>query len=230
MSGEYLDILILAAVAAFIIFRLRGVLGRRTGNERAPPKAPRRAESSAPSDNVIALPERDAKAETGKGKGKSKSKPKKSLGPLARGFEAITGADPSFDPENFVAGAKSAFEIIVTSFAMGDLGKIKTFLTKEVYENFADAVEQRLKAQETLETTVVGFQSATISAARMEDRNAFVTIKFVSEQINATRDAEGDVIAGDAETPVDVTDIWTFTRDTGSRNPNWALVETSTPS
>lgn len=226
MNGEYLDILILAAVAAFIIFRLRGVLGRRTGNERTPPKPTRRAETSAPSDNVISLPDRDAKAETGKGK----AKPKKALGPLAKGYEAITGADPNFDPGNFVAGAKSAFEMIVTSFAMGDLGKIKTFLTKEVYENFADAVEERLKAKETLETTVVGFQSATISAARMEDRNAFVTVKFVSEQINATRDAEGDVIAGDAETPVDVTDIWTFTRDTKSRDPNWALAETSTPS
>ncbi len=229
MNGEYLDILILAAVAAFIIFRLRGVLGRRTGNEPPPAEPPARAETGASSDNVIALPERDAKAETVKGKAKPK-KPKKPLGPLAMGFEAIAGADPNFDPENFVAGAKSAFEMIVTSFAMGELGKIRAFLTKEVYENFADAVEQRLKAQETLETTVVGFQSATISAARMEDRNAFVTVRFVSEQINATRDAEGDVIAGDAETPVDVTDIWTFTRDTKSRDPNWALAETSTPS
>ena len=226
MNGEYLDILILAAVAAFIIFRLRGVLGRRTGNERTPPKPSGRAETSAPSDNVIALADRNAKAETGKGKARSK----KALGPLAKGFEAIADADPSFEPENFVVGAKSAFEMIVTSFAMGDLGKIKNFLTKEVYENFADAVEERLKAKETLETTVVGFQSATIGAARMEDRNAFVTIKFVSEQINATRDADGNVVAGDAETPVDVTDIWTFTRDTRSRDPNWALVETSTPS
>ncbi len=224
MSGQYLDILILAGVAAFIIFRLRGVLGRRTGNERSPPKAPERTRKNAQSDNVIALADRDAKAETGK------PKPKKALGPLAKGFEKIAEADPSFDPENFVDGAKSAFEMIVTSFAMGDLGKIKDFLAKEVYENFADAVEERMKAKETLETTVVGFQSATITAARMEGRNAFVTVKFVSEQINATRDADSNVIAGDAETPVDVTDIWTFTRDTKSRDPNWALVETSTPS
>jgi predicted lipid-binding transport protein (Tim44 family) len=223
MSGQYLDILILAGVAAFIIFRLRGVLGRRTGNERTPPKAPERARKNAQTDNVIALADRNAKAESGK------PKSKKALGPLAKGFEAIAGADPNFDPENFVDGAKSAFEMIVTSFAMGDLGKVKTFLSKEVYENFADAVEERMKAKETLETTVVGFQSATISAARMEDTNAVVTVKFVSEQINATRDADGNVIAGDAETPVDVTDIWTFTRDTKSRDPNWALVETSTP-
>ncbi|MHA1536884.1 MAG: Tim44/TimA family putative adaptor protein [Alphaproteobacteria bacterium] len=225
MNGEYLDILILAAVAAFIIFRLRGVLGRRTGNERTPPEAPGAGEKSGSADNVIALADREAKAE----RGKEKAKSKKALGPLAKGFEAIAGADASFDPENFVAGAKSAFEMIVTSFAMGDLGKIKTFLTKEVYENFSDAVEERLKAEETLETTVVGFQSATISGARMEGRHAFVTVKFVSEQINATRDAESNVVAGDAETPVDVIDIWTFTRDTKSRDPNWALAETSTP-
>ena len=225
MNGEYLDILILAAVAAFIIFRLRGVLGRRTGNEPTPPEAPGAAERSGSADNVIALADREAKAD----RGKEKPKSKKALGPLAKGFEAIAGADASFDPESFVDGAKSAFEMIVTSFAMGELGKIKVFLTKEVYENFSDAVEERLKAEETLETTVVGFQSATISGARMEDRHAFVTVKFVSEQINATRDAEGNVVAGDAETPVDVIDIWTFTRDTKSRDPNWALAETSTP-
>ena len=227
MGGEYLDILILAMLAAFIIFRLRSVLGRRTGQERQPPDAiahPSEAEKKA-ADNVVQLPDRD---ETEKPKAAPK-KDKKPASPLEVGIADIAAADARFEPEGFISGAKAAFEMIVTSFAMGDLGKIKAFLAKDVYENFADAVEERLKAKETLETTVVGFKSASIIDARMAGRDATVTVKFVSEQINATRDRNSAVIDGDAETPIDVTDIWTFVRDTRSRDPNWALVETSSP-
>jgi predicted lipid-binding transport protein (Tim44 family) len=229
--GNYLDILILAMLAAFIIFRLRSVLGRRTGHERPPNDAFSRsletekkpAEKSARErerDNVVTLPERD---ETGE-------KPaKEPTTPLEKGIAAIQAVDSAFDEASFLDGAKTAFEMIVTSFAMGDLGKVKAFLAKDVYENFADAVEERLKAKETLETTVVGFKSAGLVEARMADRTAQVTVKFVSEQINASRDRNGAVIDGDPETPIDVTDIWTFARDTRSRDPNWALVETSSP-
>lgn len=228
--GNYLDILILAMLAAFIIFRLRSVLGRRTGNERPPSDAFSRSmesdkkssdKKSRDRDNVVPLPERDEAA---------KEKPaKEPTTPLEKGIAAIQAADPSFDEAGFLDGAKGAFEMIVTSFAMGDLGKVKGFLAKDVYENFADAVEERLKAKETLETTVVGFKSATMMEAQLADRTAQVTVKFVSEQINATRDRNGAVVDGDPEKPIDVTDIWTFARDTRSRDPNWALVETSSP-
>jgi len=228
--GNYLDILILAMLAAFIIFRLRSVLGRRTGNERPPGDAfSRGAETdksadkkSRDRDNVVALPERDETAA-------EKPAAKEPKTPLEKGIAAVQAADPSFDEAGFLDGAKGAFEMIVTSFAMGDLGKVKGFLAKEVYDNFADAVEERLKGKETLETTVVGFKDTSLIEARMADRTAQVTVKFVSEQINATRDRNGAVIDGDPEKPVDVTDIWTFARDTRSRDPNWALVETSSP-
>ncbi|MDH3235512.1 MAG: Tim44/TimA family putative adaptor protein [Alphaproteobacteria bacterium] len=229
--GNYLDILILAMLAAFIIFRLRSVLGRRTGNERQPGDSFSRSletdksrekksadKKSRDRDNVVPLPERDEKHPV-----------KEPKTPLEKGIAAIQAADASFDEAGFLDGAKGAFEMIVTSFAMGDLGKVKAFLAKDVYDNFADAVEERLKAKETLETTVVGFKAASLMEARLVDRHAQVTVKFVSEQINATRDRNGAVIDGDPEKPVDVTDIWTFARDTRSRDPNWALVETSSP-
>jgi predicted lipid-binding transport protein (Tim44 family) len=234
--GGYLDILILAMLAAFIIYRLRSVLGRRTGGERPPGEAFSRslerdkkpAEKKARADkksgdNVVPLPERDEAAAD------EKPAAKEPVTPLEKGIAAIQAADASFDQAGFVEGAKSAFEMIVTSFAMGDLGKVKAFLAKDVYENFADAVEERLKAKETLETTVVGFKAAAIIEARVIERNAHLTVKFVSEQINASRDRNGEIIDGDPEKPVDVTDIWTFARDTRSRDPNWALVETSSP-
>jgi len=223
--GGYLDILILAMLAAFIIFRLRSVLGRRTGQERPPTDTFSRssdAEKKA-NENVVKLPERD---ETGARAKPAKAEPQT---PLEKGIAAIQAADGTFDGPSFLEGSKGAFEMIVTSFAMGDLGKVKAFLAKDVYDNFADAVEERLKAKETLETTVVGFKTASIVEARLEARIALVTVKFVSEQINASRDRNGEVIDGDPEKPIDVTDIWTFTRDTKSRDPNWALAETSSP-
>lgn len=226
-GGEYLDILILAMIAAFIIFRLRGVLGRRTGHERRPSADPfgRSSEAERSKDNVIALPEREAGRE---GTTPSPAE-KRELTPVEAGVNEIRAVDRGFDPESFVGGAKAAFEMIVTSFALGDLSSVKPFLSKEVYENFSEAVADRLKVKETLETTVVGFTSAQITDARLDGRNAVVTVKFVTEQINATRDRDGKVVEGDPEKPIEVTDIWTFSRDTRSRDPNWALIETSTP-
>lgn len=226
-GGEYLDILILAMVAAFIIFRLRSVLGRRTGHERRPTTDPfaRPSEAEHGKDNVIALPDRDA---SGEGATASPAE-KRELTPVETGINEIRAADRSFEPETFVAGGKAAFEMIVTSFAKGDLSSVKPFLAKDVYENFSEAIDERLKAKESLETTVVGFTSAQITDARLDGRNAVVTVKFVTEQVNVTRDRDGKVVEGDPQKPVEVTDIWTFARDTRSRDPNWSLIETGTP-
>ena len=222
MGGGFFDIIILALLAAFIIFRLRSVLGRRTGHERPQPDPfGRSTEPDTKNDNVVTLPDREA------ADGRTDaSEPPTPQPPLEAGIFAIRAADETFDPNEFVSGAKTAFEMIVTSFALGDLSNVKAFLGKDVFDRFSDAVEERLKAKETLETTVVGFSNAEIVEAGVDNRIASVTVKFVSEQINATRDRNGDVIDGDPEQPIAVTDVWTFTRDTRSRDPNWTLVET----
>ena len=149
--------------------------------------------------------------------------------PVAAGLARIKAADPAFDPAEFETGAQAAFEAIVDAFATADTGTLRALLNDEVFENFEQAIRARLDAAETLETTVVGIKKADIIEAAMSGHNAIVTVTFVSEQVNVTRDADGEVIDGDPAQVTDVTDIWTFSRNTRSRDPNWKLIETRSP-
>ena len=119
-----------------------------------------------------------------------------------------------------------AFSWVVEAFAKGDTKTLRPLLNDEVYGNFVAAIENRNKAGETLETVLVGIKSADILEARREGKLAFVTVKFISEQVNITRNRAGEVIEGDPVRVVPITDIWTFARDTRSRDPNWVLVAT----
>lgn len=222
-----LDLLLLAALAAFLVFRLRSVLGRRTGNERPPlePESHRDEQQSQPAtqnsndENVVALPDRqpdDAFIEQAEGD-------------LGENLRKIRSADSSFNSKTFVEGGSAAFEMIATSFATGDRETLRPLLSDEVYENFAGAIVERADKGHTMEMTLVGIRSSEIIEASMDGRVAFVTVKFVTEQIEVTRDSAGDVIGGDPTRVTTVTDIWTFARNTRSRNPNWTLVATEAP-
>lgn len=222
-----LDLLLFAAIAAFLVFRLRSVLGRRIGGERPPldPNArrggpqPQPAADNANDENVVALPDRqpaDAFIEQAEGA-------------LGENLRKIRDADTSFNSKTFVEGSRAAFEMIVTSFATGDRETLRPLLSDEVYENFAGAIVERADKGHTMEMTLVGIQTSEIIEASMDGRVAFVTIKFVTEQIEVTRDSSGDVIGGDPTKVSTVTDIWTFARNTRSRNPNWTLVATEAP-
>jgi len=224
MGGDfaYLDIVFLAMVAGFLIFRLRSVLGRRTGTEKRPPDPfqapaePRRlAQATTP-----AVPPAAERA------GASPPPGEASTGALPQGLRQIAAADPSFTPESFIAGSRTAFSWIVEAFAKGDTKALRPLLHDEVYNNFAAAIEARTRAGETHETVLVGIKSADLLEARMQNRAAFVTVKFVSEQVNVTRNREAEVIEGDPVRVVTITDIWTFARDIRSRDPNWSLVAT----
>lgn len=221
----FFDIVFFAMVAAFLILRLRSVLGRRTGNEnperwttRQPP-APTRGDA----DNVARLPDRSNQVE--ETAAPAAAAPGSSL---EAGLTQIQVADPSFDPRGFADGARAAFEMIVVSYAQGDTATLRPLLSDEVYDNFAAAIRTRQQAKHTLETTLVGIRSADLVEAHMDGRTAYVTVKFVSEQINVTRDEAGKVVDGDPQAIATVTDIWTFSRNTRSRDPNWLLVATST--
>jgi predicted lipid-binding transport protein (Tim44 family) len=147
--------------------------------------------------------------------------------PLSQGLEQIMRTDPAFQPEEFISGAKIAFELIIDAFAAGDTGALKPMLNAEVFANFSQAIRDREQAGETLEDTLVGVKSAEIVEAYVEDQASNATVKFVSEQINATRDEDGNVVDGNPNAVIDVTDFWTFARDIKSRDPNWTLVATS---
>jgi predicted lipid-binding transport protein (Tim44 family) len=224
-----MDILLFAAVAIFLVLRLRSILGRRTGAEdaerwkRQPPEpyAVKRAEQVQ--DNVTPFPGAARPAE-------APAKISMTDPALQAGLDDIRRADPDFLPDEFVQGARGAFEMILMSYAQGDTQTLKPLLAPEVYEGFAGAIKARQAAKQTLETTLVGIRSADIVGLRMAGRMAEVTVKFVTEQVNVLRDADGKPVDGEAASVQKLTDLWTFSRDTRNRDPNWLLIRTEEPS
>lgn len=232
---QYLDIIIFAMIAVVIVLRLRSMLGRRTGHERPrDPFAIRRAEETS-GDKVVPLPDRARPGRAGEPTVDLAADPLRALRAPANdesqpaGLARIKAADPGFSAEGFVAGARAAFEIIVGAFAAGDADALRPLLSDEVFEKFRTAIVARAKAKETLQTTLVGVTSSSIIDGDMRGRDAVVTMKFVSEQINVTRDAEGRIVDGDPSAVSTVTDIWTFSRNTRSQDPNWTLIATGSP-
>lgn len=225
-GSVWLEILIFAMVAAFFIYRLRNVLGRKHGEERERPNpfAPRdNTGSTGPtvdSDNVIQLPPR---APTGD----MPDLPDPS-GPvsLEDGLRLIRAADPNFNERTFLQGAKAAFEMIVKAFAEGDTPTLRPLLADDVYDRFAAAIRERQAAGETLESRIHAFESVDLSAARLDGRTAHCTITFTTRQTHVTRDAQGNILDEDEGRPEEVVDIWTFSRNTRASDPNWHLSET----
>lgn len=223
----FLDIIFFAMVAGFLILRLRSVLGRRTGDENAErwkPHRPGQAPEQLP-DNVTRFPDRTASQDP---VDQADAPPPPAPGSVEAGIAAIRSADPAFDPAIFVQGARGAFEMIVAAFAQGDSAALRPLLADAVNDSFVQAIRDRQARRWTLATTLIGIRSADIVEAALRGRDAVVTVKFVSEQVNATRDADGQVVEGDPNKVETVTDIWTFSRNTRARDPNWFLAETAT--
>ena len=147
---------------------------------------------------------------------------------LAAGIAEIRASDTSFDPENLLQGARTAYDMVLTSFATGDTDTLRALLDDDVYDDFQRAIVDRDSRKETLETTVVAIKTADLIEAVARGRLAEVTIKFVSELVNVTRDANNEIISGDPRTVQEITDFWTFLRDMRSNDPNWKLVATRT--
>ena len=146
--------------------------------------------------------------------------------PVSTGIEAVIRQEPGFDPHEFVGGAKAAYEAIVTAFARGDRKMLKGLLAKDVYDGFEQAITEREKRGEKAESNFVSIDKADLAAVEVKGKTAQVTIAFVSQLISVTRDAQGSVVDGSAEQVSEVNDIWTFSRQLGSRDPNWLLVAT----
>jgi predicted lipid-binding transport protein (Tim44 family) len=226
--------IIFLALAVFIFLRLRSVLGQRTGRERPPYDPYSAREPVRPAtEKVVTLPPRTAEPVAAPKTIEAAAEPEarwKGIAeqgtPLAAALDAIAAADSSFDAKHFVAGARAAYEMIVTAFAEGDRRSLKNLLSRDVYDGFDGAIGEREKRGETVESRFVSIDSAEIAAAEVRARTAHVTVRFHSKLISATRDKDGNVIDGSAERVTDITDVWTFARDVSSRDPNWKLVAT----
>ncbi len=216
-------------VAAVLIFlQLRSVLGRRTGNEKPPfdPYSPRDVAKGATSDDnkVVTLPKR------GEGDEETRFSEVDAMAPpgsaLNSALRDLMGKDASFSPKEFLNGARMAYEMIVMAFADGDRKTLKNLLSKEVFEGFDAAISEREARGEVVKSTFVGIEKADITQALVRDSEAQITIRIVSQLISATYDKDGKLTDGDPESVAEVDDIWTFSRDTRSRDPNWKLIAT----
>lgn len=225
---------ILLILAVLVGLRLRSVLGRRTGFERPSrldPVAQRdKAANAGANDNVVPLPRRN---EVDEGTAPQRTAEDRLKGftsdtsPASPGLVAIARADFSFDPNQFLQGAKIAYEMIVTAFARGDRKELKPLLSREVFDDFSAAIGQRESKNEVNETTFVGINSADVIDADLKNGTAQLTVRFVSELISAIKNRAGEVIEGDPKKIREVIDVWTFARELASRNPNWRVVSTS---
>lgn len=217
---HYADIILFAMIAAFLVLRLRSVLGRRTGNERRRDMFIRQADQAR--ERVVALGQRRPASATRPPPPTIDAQPMS----VAAGLAQIRGADRGFDPAAFLAGARGAFEIIVEAFAAGDKPRLRPLLSEEVFGQFAGVIDERRAAGETMETRIVSVGELDIAEARLDGTTARVTIKLISAQINVLRAHDGSIVDGDPEKPVEKTDFWSFARDTRSPDPNWVLVAT----
>lgn len=228
MNGiPFFDILLFAGVAIFLVLRLGSVLGKRTGHEN-PPKSYKDVMESNDDreedveDKVVVLPslkERHDKEFDDKALG----------GPLHDGFLAIRSADANFSPSQFLEGARSAFEWILVAFVEGNRSSLKNLLSQEVYKNFETAISKRESLGQRLEEKLVGVDRADIVEAELKGSIALVTVNLISKQVNVVYNNLNEIVEGDPNKVVDVTDIWTFARDTATGDPNWQLVATRHP-
>ena len=210
----FVDILIFAIIAIFLVFRLRNILGTRDGYEQTPEEQSQRFAKADDSqdradaqDNIVPL------------------RPELRSG---SGIAAIQKADPSFDETQFMQGAASAFSLVLSAFAEGDLSQLRRLLGYDLFNEFSEAIRQRNAENESLSLTIDDIEDVQILDGELVDGMASVTVRFVSRQTRHLFDKDGNEIIDDGADNESMIDVWTFERDTQITDPNWKLVETAT--
>ena len=234
MGTDNIITLFFLIVAALIFLNLRSVLGKRTGSEKPPfdpySRDQRNMDSQsqgADDGKVITLPRREQQAPA---ESFNRYQPIDDFVPagtdLNDKLRRVYEVDPTFDPRQFVDGAKVAYEMVVQGFAEGDRKSLKTLLSNEVYQGFDQVISAREKAGQKVKSTFIGIEKADITDARIDGSEVTIVMRIVSQLISATYDAAGEVVEGNADSVAEVIDSWSFARDTRSRDPNWKLVQT----
>jgi len=218
MNSPIIQLLVLAGIAIFLILRLRSVLGTREGFEKPPLPAPTEAKRRArPELEVIeGGPDRDITDHVPDGSD------------AARALAAMKGVDGSFNVREFLGGARAAYEMILMAFERGDLAAVKPFISADVYDAFAEVVEERERKGLRVEATFVGISDLALKDASFDrqSREAEISVRFVGEMTSAVRDRAGDIVEGSTTEIKRQRDVWTFARTMGSQDPNWILVAT----
>lgn len=216
MSNSLIQLIVLAAIAVFLILRLRNVLGTRDGFE------PTQVDERPVQRNMDVIEDDTRTSDTDL---------TDHVDPDSPAYAALVEmkrAEPSFSLSEFLGGAKQAYEMILIAFEKGDLSDVRAFLAPEVATAFDTAIEGRKSAGQSADVQFLGTRETALAAAEFNTANAVaeLSVRFVGEMIVAIRDAEGNVVEGDAKTPRKQRDTWTFEREMGAADPNWRLVAT----
>ena len=217
MSSAVIQLLVLAAIAVFLILRLRSVLGTRDGFEKPPVAGPTPTKRDRPEFEVIeGGPDRDITDHVADGT------------PSAKALAAMKLAEPGFNVSEFLHGGRGAYEMILMAFENGDINDIRDFLSPEVAEAFDDVIKQRQDQGLTVEATFVGVRDIALVEAEFNRESQFgeVTLKLTGELTYVVRDKGGDIVEGSATEIKRQRDVWTFGRTMGANDPNWQLVAT----
>ena len=216
IGGIVVGIVIFAMVAGFLAIRLYAVLGKRTGHEQP---------LTRPADELLRAPEPRPAREEGRDAGSALVADQQTSGAEA-GIRAIAASDRSFSAGEFIEGAKSAYRLILESFWSGKEEDFAPYVADDVRAAFAESISERNSEGHVLDNRLVNVERAQITEASLVQGIATVTIKFTADIAAVTRDADGKVIAGSMTDAVPTEDVWTFTRDVRSKDPNWILTDT----
>ncbi len=218
MNDAVIQLLVLAAIALFLVIRLKNVLGTRTGFEKPPAIDPARRDTSVRRDFEVIEggPDRDITDHVDDGTDNAKA------------LAAMKLAEPGFNVTEFVGGARQAYEMILMAFENGDLEPVQPFLSEDVYEAFLSVIADREDKGLKVQASFIGVSETTLQTAELDrmDNDAQITLRFGCEMTSVVRDAEGTVIEGNPNEIKKQRDVWTFGRVMGSDDPNWKLVAT----
>ena len=214
----FFDILILALIAVFILNRLRNVLGKKTGNEEDMAKRynlKTKFEESKP-DKEIKFKQKIAKEvdETHLHENRDFNK----------ALISIKKIDPKFDLNNFLDKAKKAFEFILTAYSRNNLKNLKELLDPSIFNDYKKDIEKRMKNNETFEITIIDLKDPELLDINLANKKATITLRYESQQIHLVKNTNEEVIEGDTNQILDISEKWTFTKDLKSKSPNWTLL------
>lgn len=216
MNSPVLQLLVLAAIAVFLILRLKSVLGTRDGYEAPPMAAPRTGEPEPQFDAIEGGPDMDIIDHAGEDT------------PAAQALARMKEIEPDFTVTEFLGGARAAYEMILMGFEHGNLEELRPLLTQEVYSNFEFVIDQREEQGLSIEADFIGLRELSFQNAYYDEATgeADVTVKFISELSLVVRNAEGEIVEGSETEVKRRKDVWTFTRTMGSEDLNWTLAAT----
>jgi predicted lipid-binding transport protein (Tim44 family) len=213
----YGDIIVIGAIAAFIILRYRAMLGEKSGRDSVDIARPRTLDTLEP---VIQLPERD---KTKKVDAKAAIKDSSAF---AETYVAMRAIDDEFSPDEFIEGSKGAYEMVIGAFNDADYDTLKMLLSDRIFKEFKGHLEANEKAGRRAHTTLVAIVSAKVSDAKLRGNTATMTVDFQSEQIPLVRDKDDAIIEGNVSHQEAIEDQWVFERNLANSDPNWKIIET----